>query len=229
MTISRDGRFAAVRLLEHVPGHGDGRAAGPQHEGLGPGALPMAFGQERLQGQPAGDRVLGVADEAAAVLRDAADLAHQVGVVVEPVELVAAGVSRSSLCVVTRAPSESGSCLDEGDGPAVVLRLVVPAEVHSPDRPRRPAPGTRPSAGKTFMIDDWCVVTPMKYMRRPVGGGIGPFGRQRRPDDGVGHGTAPDSGLRSNARCVQEPPVAVQPCAVMGGQRRSGSDTGSRS
>ena len=114
VTISREGRLAPCDFCEHVPSHGDRRAAGSQHEGLGPGALPVPLGQECLQGQPAGDRVLGVADQAAVVLRDAADLAHQFGEFVEPVELVAAGLQQVELVRGDQGPQRQRVVLDEG-------------------------------------------------------------------------------------------------------------------
>ncbi len=57
----------------------------------------MAARQERLEGQPAGDRVLGVADELAVALADGADLPKERRVGVDVIEQVAAGMEKVHL------------------------------------------------------------------------------------------------------------------------------------
>ena len=134
VTISRDGRLAPCDFCSMYQVTAMADPPAPSTRASAPVRSQCRGGQEGLQGQAAGDRVLGVPDQAAVVLRDAADLAHQLGEVVEPVELVAAGAQQVELVRGDQGPERERIVLDELHRPAIVLRLVVPAEVHAPDR-----------------------------------------------------------------------------------------------
>ncbi len=80
-----------------MPGDGDGGAAGTHGEEIGAGSLEVSVAQKAIDGEPGGNRVLGVADECAVALGNAARLVHQPRMRIDHVEEIAAGMEQVDL------------------------------------------------------------------------------------------------------------------------------------
>jgi len=93
----------------------------------------MVRRQEGLQGQAAGDGVLGMPDEPPAALGDAAHLAHELGERVQLVEPIAAGREQIDLVRGHQRAQRERIALDELHRPAVNGRLIVPPAVDAAD------------------------------------------------------------------------------------------------
>ncbi len=83
--------------MHHVPSERDRRTSGAQREEFCAGALEIAIRQKGIQREARGNRILGMADELAVPLGNAAGLVHQQGMRVDFVEHVATGIEEVDL------------------------------------------------------------------------------------------------------------------------------------
>ncbi len=102
----------------------------PSTSASAPVRCQWLVGQKRLQRQAAGDRILGMSDQLAAILGDAAHLTHQRSELIEPVELIPAGAQQVQLVRGHQRTQRLRILPDELHRPAIVLGFVVPPEVH---------------------------------------------------------------------------------------------------
>ncbi len=127
------GHVLAARGAHQVPGDGDGRAAGAHAEQLGAGAFEIAPAEKAVDRKARGNRVLGMADELAAALGDAARFVHQRRVRVDDVEQIAAGVEEVYLVGRDQRAHRQRVVADEFDRLPIESRVVVNGEVDTPD------------------------------------------------------------------------------------------------
>ena len=107
------------------------RAAGAEDDELR--LAPVAVVHDRLEREPAGDRVLRVPDQMAVALGDAADLAKRLRVLAELVEQVPRSHQEVELVRGDERAEGLGVFLDEGDDSPVVVGVRVQREVDAHD------------------------------------------------------------------------------------------------
>ena len=160
-TTMREGRSAPRAALRQVPGERDGRAARAHGEDLGPRAGEMTLGHEAVEREARGDRVLRVADELA---RSASTGSSS------PPSGAAWGSISSNM---SRRRRRGRACASSPARPATADRTSGRPPPRGSARAgrggrsrcrasrRRRGRDARAHSGKTRMIEDWAVVTPM--------------------------------------------------------------------
>lgn len=116
-----------------------------------------------LQGQPAGDRVFGMAGQGAAALGDAADFTELEGVGSELVEHIPEGREEVSFMGGNQGTEGVGVVLDEVDRRAVRGGFSVKGKIDSLEN-RIPKAQVRGPSREDPHDGGRAVVTPMKYM-----------------------------------------------------------------
>jgi len=128
------GTVRGVRPGQQVEGDGDAGPAGAQAQDVPAGRAPVAGRHDLLERRATRDRVLGVAAEAAVALGEARHLAADLGVSVDLVEHVAAGLVEVDLVRRDERAGLGRIVLQAGDDLPVRVGIGVDRQVASDDR-----------------------------------------------------------------------------------------------